>query len=291
MNGNRSPLSKLLLLIGLSLSILILIYLPLSYLCLSYGFKSIAYQKLLQGVGSLLIFLLPVILLTVYNRDGDDINMFRSILYNRLIWKYVLGGIMCMIFIIPFINWIGYLNSEIKFPDFMKDTEMYFRRMDEEVEIITKKMLMADNLWVFLFNVIIFCVIPAFVEEIFMRGFFQRILTEWFKNIIIANIIVSIIFSFIHFQIYSFLPRFFLSLLLGFIFYYTSDIRISIICHFFNNLMSVAVMYIGNYCSKIKYYFEDYNFNIVQGIISLVVVGMIYYYFIYKHRKLCCKTE
>ena len=54
----------------------------------------------------------------------------------------------------------------------------------------------------------------------------------------------AFIFSFIHFQFYGFLPRMFLGLLLGYLFYYSGSLWTSILMHFVNNGAAVVISYL-----------------------------------------------
>jgi len=62
----------------------------------------------------------------------------------------------------------------------------------------------------------------------------------------IAIFLSAAIFSFIHFQFYGFLPRMFLGLLMGYMFYITNSLWTSILMHFVNNGSAVVLYYLAN---------------------------------------------
>jgi hypothetical protein len=62
----------------------------------------------------------------------------------------------------------------------------------------------------------------------------------------VAIILSAAIFSFIHFQFYGFLPRMFLGILLGYMFYITGSLWTSILMHFLNNGAAVVLYYLNN---------------------------------------------
>ena len=72
----------------------------------------------------------------------------------------------------------------------------------------------------------------------------QRHLAESFKNVHVAIIVTAIIFSLVHFQLYSFLPRFFLGIVLGYLFIVGRSIWYPIIAHFINNAIGVIFYYL-----------------------------------------------
>ena len=59
-----------------------------------------------------------------------------------------------------------------------------------------------------------------------------------------AVILSAAIFSFIHFQFYGFLPRMFLGILLGYMFYISGSLWTSVAMHFVNNGTAVVLYYL-----------------------------------------------
>lgn len=86
--------------------------------------------------------------------------------------------------------------------------------------------------------------VPAFCEETLFRGGLQNFLTRSTRNPWLSVIIVSLIFSAAHFSFYGFLFRFLLGAVLGFIYYYSGNLWLSILAHFINNAFVVTVYYI-----------------------------------------------
>lgn len=89
-------------------------------------------------------------------------------------------------------------------------------------------------------------VIPAIGEELLFRGLMQRHLAESFRNVHIAIVVTAVIFSLVHMQIYSFLPRFFLGIVLGYMLVIGRSIWYPIIAHFINNAVGVIFYYLAN---------------------------------------------
>jgi uncharacterized protein len=88
--------------------------------------------------------------------------------------------------------------------------------------------------------------LPALCEETLFRGGLQNFLTRSTRNPWLAIIVVSILFSAVHLSFYGFLPRMFLGIILGLIYYYTGSLWLSILAHFANNAFSVSQFYFGS---------------------------------------------
>lgn len=92
-------------------------------------------------------------------------------------------------------------------------------------------------------SLFIIAFIPALAEETLFRGALQNFITRATKIPVLSIIIVSLFFSLIHFSIFGFLVRLFLGLVLGYLFYYTNNIWLCIIAHFFNNALAVSSIF------------------------------------------------
>ena len=106
-------------------------------------------------------------------------------------------------------------------------------------------MLDVDTFGGLLLNLLIIALIPAVGEELTFRGVLQQGLMRK-MNPHVAIVISAAIFSFIHFQFFGFLPRLFLGLLLGYMFYITGSLWTSILMHFVNNGTVVVLYYLNN---------------------------------------------
>ncbi len=110
------------------------------------------------------------------------------------------------------------------------------------------------------------------------RGLFQRLFTEWTHRIHLSIWISAILFSAIHFQFYSFLPRLFLGLIFGYLLEYTGTIWIPIVAHFVNNFVGVAVTYFIPSIESVNLIPDNLSVtNIIYGIFG----GFIGFTFVY----------
>jgi hypothetical protein len=66
------------------------------------------------------------------------------------------------------------------------------------------------------------------------------------KNSHLAIVVTALFFSAFHFQFFSFLPRFILGIILGYLMYYGRSIWYPILAHFVNNAMGVIYYYFSS---------------------------------------------
>ena len=83
----------------------------------------------------------------------------------------------------------------------------------------------------------IFCMalVPAICEEIFFRGFLQTTAIHFFKHKHSAVILIALIFSILHGDIFNFIPRFALGIFLGYLFLFSRHIIVPILAHALHN--------------------------------------------------------
>jgi membrane protease YdiL (CAAX protease family) len=108
----------------------------------------------------------------------------------------------------------------------------------------------------------------------------QNLFSRWFKVPLLAVIVTSIIFSAIHGSYLGFLSRFALSFILGWMYYRTGNLWLSIISHFFNNAFAVTMLYLSSKPGeKIDPSKIDDRFPLWIGVLGLVVVIGLFFLF------------
>jgi len=153
-----------------------------------------------------------------------------------------IGLVVLIVFASLFIaGALGYLNKELPFfQNYKADFEELERSYAEQVEI----MIDLKSFGGYLFSLFIMAFLPALCEEILFRGGLQNFLARATKKPWVAVIVVSLLFSLIHFSFYGFFPRLFLGIMLGAIFLYTGNLWLCIVAHFLNNALAVTAMYV-----------------------------------------------
>ena len=173
---------------------------------------------------------------------------------------------------------LGDVNKMIPVSDSMTT---YFKAMEKEynesVLVLTNNI---ESIADFLLALVMLALLPALFEEVFFRGCMQQVFTGLFRNATTGIIVTSIIFSAIHFSFYGFIPRFFLGIMLGYIFYFSKNIWLSITAHFLNNAIALTQLYSLSRNGKLTSEMPDESFPIYYGIFAVVV--FVYLFILFK---------
>jgi membrane protease YdiL (CAAX protease family) len=117
------------------------------------------------------------------------------------------------------------------------------RIQEEQAAKLTEAFLSMPNPADLVISLFIMALIPALGEELLFRSTLQPLIAKWTNKPIIAIWITAFVFSFIHFQFFGFLPRFFMGAFLGYLFYWSGSVWYSVAAHFANNGLAVCVYY------------------------------------------------
>lgn len=198
----------------------------------------VAASKLIQILGSLGTFILPAFLLS-YLFSGD-IFSYYGFRYRSGAASLLLVLVM-MVAVIPFINYLAEINMKMSFP--VESVDRFLRSLEAEAEALMRAFTATQAPLGLMINLLMIGVIAAVGEELIFRGLLQRLLQEMIRNIHVAVLITAILFSAFHFQFYSFLPRFILGIILGYLMFYGRSIWYPIFAHFVNNALGVIYYY------------------------------------------------
>lgn len=118
------------------------------------------------------------------------------------------------------------------FGEWMTETEEFVKSSAEA--IIGQKTPLGIGM-----ALLVIAVIPAIGEELLFRGVLQKLFQAW-SGKHAGIVITAILFSAIHLEFSGLLPRIFLGLFLGYLFYWTNNLWFPIIVHFLNNAFIVV---------------------------------------------------
>ena len=202
-------------------------------------------MKIGQGISSIFMFVVPPIVYYFVTRKEHQMRElgFRSV--NRPWPLFVLVAIALIYVSIPVTTTLTTWNEGMKLGGALQALEDMMKALEESAAALTEQMLNVDTVGGLLLNLLVIALIPAIGEELTFRGVLQQGLTRR-MNPHVAIILTAAIFSFIHFQFYGFLPRMFLGVLLGYMFYVSGSLWPSILMHFLNNGTSVLLYYLCN---------------------------------------------
>jgi len=201
-------------------------------------------MKIGQGISSIFMFVVPPIVYYFITRKE---HQMRDLGLRRLSppWWLILIGVALMFVSVPLSTRLTTWNESMDFGGVFAKLEEYLKLLEDTAQAATEKLLDVDSIGGLLFNLVVIALIPAIGEELTFRGVLQQSLTRK-MNPHVAIILSAAIFSFIHFQFYGFLPRMFLGLLMGYMFYITNSLWTSMLMHFLNNGAAVVLYYLSN---------------------------------------------
>jgi len=284
--SGQSKLGLLLLIIFISALIFSAIGLGVGYLVTGLSTKSnllsdytnsstITFLKISQIFQALGIFVVPpLVAVFLFRKKNENYLQFKISHYTYII----LAGIL-MIISIPLNNWFAELNQSLILPDSWSGFETWMHNQENNAANITKYFLKADNIGGLFTNLFIMAFLAAFGEEMLFRGVLQKLFTQISKNIHIAIFITAFIFSAIHMQFYTFLPRFFMGMVFGYLLVWTGSIWVPITAHFVNNSFAV----ISNYLVQQKVIETemdniDTESQYLYTLLSIILISSILYY-------------
>jgi uncharacterized protein len=180
--------------------------------------------------------------------------------------NHLLLGMAAMISGLYFVMLLATWNKAIPMPASWIGEE-------KKLEILTMKLLDMNSMPQFLYMLVCIGFLPAVCEELFFRGALQNVLIDWFgkKHAWTAIIIVGIIFGIIHGQMQTVLPRIFMGVVLGFIYFYSNSIYTCILAHFINNGLQVVAAYVGKQNANIEKLANQTTVPPLYGIASMII--------------------
>jgi membrane protease YdiL (CAAX protease family) len=223
--------------------------------------EMVSTMKWLQGISSAFLFLLPAILYAVITFTAKPFY-FLGLKRAEKSGMYGLA-ILCILLAFPFVFWLGQINQHIPLPQWMTALE---KDSSKQLEALLKVNHPID----ILVNILIIAALPAVCEELCFRGALQRILIQCTRSPWAGIIVTAILFSALHMQFQGFLPRMFLGILLGALYWYSGSLWTSILAHFVNNAVQViAVSFAPQYVN------ENPTMPIYAGLLSGIIVFIV----------------
>jgi len=196
---------------------------------------------LLQGLGALGGFIIAGIIYLIIVERIQLSQIFN--LKNIDLWAIILSIIIIISFMFVntiFIEW----NMNFTFPGFLSGFEDWAQEKEEELKLVTEFLTEFNSFNQFIIVFIVVAIIPAIGEELIFRGILQNKLHIYFKNIHLAIVVTAILFSGFHLQFFGFVPRVFLGILFGYLYYWSGNLWYPILGHFINNGFTLTLIYL-----------------------------------------------
>ncbi len=182
------------------------------------------------------MFLLPSIIFTQVMRY--DVGDFFKV--NR--WPSLIDILAATLIIacgIVFVNFIVELNKQIPLPPalaYMRDTQ------GNADELILSFFSENSNTHFFVL-LLALAVLPAIAEELFFRGVIQNMLQKSGMTAMASIVITGLSFSVMHLEFDNFVAIWMMGIVLGWLYYYSQNLWVSIIAHFLNNFSMIALKF------------------------------------------------
>ena len=243
--------------------------------------ENISQLKIIQLISSVFIFIIPPLLFSYFENDQYLKELGFNLKFKR---QNILIILMIILFSQPLVAYCMQLNLDFikSITDYIPKVVEGMKQMEDSAEEATMAFLKMDNIGDLLFNLFLIAIIPAIGEEMFFRGVIQKKLKNILNNPHIAILITSFVFSAIHMQFFGFLPRFFLGMILGYLFYYSGNLWMSVIAHFINNALAILLIYLP-FTEKIDTdisQLEKTEISMIQATIFLTIV--LFFIYLYK---------
>ncbi|MEI6947983.1 CPBP family intramembrane glutamic endopeptidase [Paraflavisolibacter sp. H34] len=183
------------------------------------------------------LFVIPCLLFAYYS-DPQPLDYLgvRPPTHN----SYWVLGIAIMILAVPLVEYLGLLNHRI---DFGKDLHDWIQAKEKEAMTQIEVMITRPSLRDLLLNLVFIALFAGIGEELLFRGVLQRLFIRAFRSPWAGILVTAFLFSAIHMQFLGFLPRFFLGILLGAIYWYSGSLLAAMAAHFVYDGFFIVLAY------------------------------------------------
>lgn len=157
-----------------------------------------------------------------------------------------LGVLIVLLLALPTADWLTTVNDGMHLPPSMAGLENMMRQISERSQLLLEGFLLRDGVGALIANILVLALVPALCEEMFFRGALQQTIVDCLNGKHhVAIWITAAVFSLMHGDFFAFLPRFYLGLLLGYLYYYSRSIWVNVTAHFLNNTFVVILYFLA----------------------------------------------
>ncbi|MGM9803653.1 MAG: lysostaphin resistance A-like protein [Muribaculaceae bacterium] len=159
-------------------------------------------------------------------------------------WRAIVYVVIFYVASLPLLNFLCEANAAVTFPKSLQDLELVLRQYEDAANAITNQLLEGNTIVDVMILVLIIGGLTGFGEELFFRGGLTRLMLEKPLNKHLAVWIGGVVFSFLHFQFFGFVPRMLMGVFFGYLMVWTGNLWIPIIAHALNNATVVVSHYL-----------------------------------------------
>ena len=161
---------------------------------------------------------------------------------SRPAWLMLGLAVVAMVACSPLIDWLNTWNQSLQFSGAWMDTA---RQWEEQAARLTNALMQPASPIEGLTTFFMVAIMAAAWEELIFRGILQRIIEASTRNGHIAVWGTALIFSAIHLQFFSFVPRFILGIILGYLYLWSRNLWVPMVAHFLNNGVYIIYSWIA----------------------------------------------
>lgn len=159
---------------------------------------------------------------------------------------WLLAAAALIIVVLPFMSGLIAWNAGAHFPAALHGFEEWARASEDRAQGLTRFLTRLGSPARLAGAVVVVAVVPAIAEELVFRGVVQQNLVRWFSPHV-GVWLAAAIFSAIHLQFFGFVPRFFLGLVLGYLYQWSGSILVPMTAHFTQNAVQLLVLYLAQH--------------------------------------------
>jgi hypothetical protein len=236
-------------------------------------FTALMVVQATAGLLGLVVF--PIVYLNVIEHKSIT-GLFRNETNWALLLSLLMGtGICFTVAISPVIEW----NMGIDFPEWMGRFEDWARQQENELMKVTRFLTTFSSPADFMLGLLVIAVIPGVGEELVFRGLIQNELFRGTKNIHVAIWVSAVLFSAMHLQFFGFVPRMLLGALFGYLYYWSGNLLVPMLAHFFHNGFTLLLLY-ANQQGLTSFNPESNEAAPMPFVLgcALAAVGLLYYF-------------
>ena len=229
-----------------------------------------------QGFTSLLgLIIIPLLYVKFSERKPIAPFFPREKEISKVFIIIPLLGICFLIAISPITEW----NMTFQFPEFLQEFGTWARTQEDKLMEMTKLLTNFSSPAEFIIGLVVVAILPGIGEELVFRGLIQNEIWRGSKNIHVAIWLSAFLFSAIHIQFFGFFPRLLLGALFGYLYYWSGNLLIPMLAHFFNNGFTLTMIYLYNTGSTdINMDSEESAPVLLVALCGVATFALIYYF-------------
>lgn len=224
------------------------------------------YTRLAEAIAGIVLFGIPAI---VYANVFPP-ERFRWLRLHVPVKPIMLVlGALLMIAVIPGVDMIYEWGKTL-----IKDPAL--KTLQETVEKSSNWMTNMPGIGDLFICLLANALLPAIMEELFFRASMQQLFEAWTKKPHMSVWLSAFLFSMLHFNVAAFPVILLAGLLLGYAFYLTGSLRMTILMHFVFNGTSLVIAYLGQHDAAVANWEPSAMIGLASLATAFVLFGLLF---------------